>query len=86
MRWIKKLKKQYVAKKQQRHDQKVLNKYRTAGLASQCMNCKHLVYREEKPRNWVCRCPDEKLRFIGNTCLGFEFGDHPKMTVIFSKR
>ena len=81
MNWLKKLKKS----QQNRHDSKIVKKFRTAGLASQCMNCKHFVYRLEKPRNWVCRCLPEKMRFVGNTCLGFEFGEHPEMVVMSSR-
>jgi hypothetical protein len=82
---LKRVREEIDAKKQHRHDAKTVKEYRAAGLAKQCMNCKHFVYRTEKPRNWVCRCPDEKMRFAGNTCLGFTFGDHPEMTVINSR-
>jgi len=82
---MKRLREEINAKKQHRRDKKIYEKYRMAGLAKQCMNCKHFVYRLEKPRNWVCRCPDERMRFIGNTCLGFEFGEHPEMVVINSR-
>jgi hypothetical protein len=85
MNWLKKLKKQFKEKKQNAKDKRTLNKYKMVSLAHQCMNCKWFTYREDKPRNWVCRCPDEKLRFVGTTCLGFEPGEHPEM-IVFSSR
>jgi hypothetical protein len=49
------------------------------------MECKHFTYREEKPRNWVCRCPDDELKFVGSTCIGFKLGAHPEMVVYNSR-
>lgn len=85
MNWLKKLKKSIVTKEQQTHEKQVLDRYRTGGLAKQCMECRHFTYRVEKPRNWVCRCPDAEMRFIGNTCLGFKYGAHPEM-IVYSSR
>lgn len=82
---MKKLRAEITAKNQKRQDNKIIKDYRMAGLAKQCMNCAFFVYRTEKPRNWVCRCPDERMRFVGNTCLGFKFGEHPEMVVINSR-
>ena len=67
------------------HETLIKKRYGREGLAKQCAHCRHFVYREEKPRNWVCRCPNEKLRFKGNLCLGFEFGEHPEMVVMHSR-
>jgi len=39
------------------------------GVARWCFTCKWFIYREEKPRNWVCRCPNEQLKF-GKTPMG----------------
>jgi len=39
------------------------------GIQRWCFTCKWWIYREEKPRNWVCRCPDELLKF-GKTPVG----------------
>ena len=70
---------------QQEREKRVFNKHRMVGLAQQCMKCKWFVYREEKPRNWVCRCPDELLRFRVNVCLGWEYSEHPEMVAMSSR-
>jgi len=70
---------------QQEHDKRVYNRNRMVGLAAQCMKCKWFVYRMEKPRNWVCRAPDEKMKFKGNVCLAWDFGGHPEMVVTSSR-
>jgi hypothetical protein len=85
MNWLKKLKSNLQNKEQAMHEQRTYEKYKTAGLARQCMECKHFTYRVEKPRNWVCRCPDAELKFVGNTCLGWKLGSHPEM-VIYNSR
>jgi len=72
-------------KLQQRREEKIFEKFRLVGLTQQCMHCKHFVYRLEKPRNWVCRCPNERMRFRGNVCLGWEFGKHAEMVVMRSR-
>jgi len=81
MNWLKTLKKKMAENK----ERAVVNRYKYASLAKQCMECKHFVYREEKPRNWVCRCPNEQLRFQGSVCLGWEYGAHPEM-IVFNSR
>jgi len=85
MNFLKKLKKSIALKDQRMRESQVMKKYRMASLARQCMECKHFVYRVEKPRNWVCRCPDERLKFQGSTCLGWEYGTHPDMVVYNSR-
>jgi len=85
MRWLKKLRKAVEGKERSAREGYIHRKYGKGGLASQCMECKWFVYRKEKPENWVCRCPDEKLRFVGNTCLGWEYGAHPEMVVMHSR-
>jgi hypothetical protein len=84
-KWLKDFKKNIEVKSQVATDKRVATKYKTGGLAHQCMECKWLTYRTEKPRNWVCRCPDERMRFMGNTCLGWQLGSHPEMVVISSR-
>jgi hypothetical protein len=39
------------------------------GIQRWCFTCKWFIYREEKPRNFVCRCPNELLKF-GKTPIG----------------
>ena len=82
MNWLKKMRKSLEHKDQKVREQQIVQKYKTASLARQCMECVHFVYRTEKPRNWVCRCPDEQLKFVGSTCLGWKFGSHPEMVVL----
>ena len=70
---------------QQEHEKMVFKRYRLVGLAKQCMKCKWFVYREEKPRNWVCRVPNELSKFRGNVCLAWQYGEHPTMVVQSSR-
>ena len=86
MKWLSKLKKDLAAKDQSMREKQTIEKYRATSLAKQCMECKHFTDREEKPRNWVCRCPDAELRFVGSTCIGFKYGTHPEMVVYNSGR
>jgi len=72
-------------KLQQRHEQQTFNKFRMVGLAQQCAQCKWFIYRTEKPRNYVCRAPNERMRFRGNVCLAWEYGEHPEMVVMRSR-
>jgi len=41
-----------------------------------CHTCKWFILRKEKPRNRVCRCPDE-LQVKGNTCLNWKLNPNP---------
>jgi ferredoxin-thioredoxin reductase catalytic subunit len=79
MNALKKLKLQLKARRQAAKEQKLKRRFGERGLARQCMHCRWFTYREEKPRNWVCRCPPEKMRFYGSVCLAFEPGEHPEM-------
>lgn len=85
MNWIKKLKLQHKINSMRSREAKLKNRYGRSGLAQQCAKCRWFIYREERPRNWVCRCPDDRLRFSGTVCLGFEPGEHPEM-VMFNSR
>ena len=85
MRLLKKLEASMKERDQKTRDRLTYQRYKNSGLAKQCAECKHFTYRTEKPRNWVCRCPDEEMRFIGNTCLGWKLGAHPEM-VMFGSR
>ena len=85
MNFLKKLKLQVKLKSQAARERSIKRRFGDGGLARQCMRCGWFTYREEKPRNWVCRCPKEKLSFHGTTCFGFVPGEHPEM-VMFNSR
>jgi len=85
VKWWKKIKQQVVYKSDLAREYRLKQRFGDKGIAKQCMHCAWLVYREEKPRNWVCRCPDERLKFRGTTCFGFVPGEHPEM-VLFNSR
>ena len=85
MNWLKKLKKGLQEKDERARERRITEKYGVSSLAHQCMRCRYFVYREERPRNWVCRCPDERLRFKGNICLGYDYGEHPEMVIMNSR-
>ena len=85
MNWLKKLKKGLQVRDEQMREQRLVKQHSMVSLAHQCMRCKYFVYREERPRNWVCRCPDDRLRFKGSVCLGFEYGEHPEMVIMNSR-
>lgn len=84
---LKKLKLNIKAKAEQSKMSRLEQRFGKSGLAGQCMNCRWLVYRTEKPRNWVCRCPPDRYTgvFIGNVCQSFEFGEHPNMVVMHNR-
>ena len=85
MKWLNNIKKGIEERNQKQQDKLTYQKYRNSGLAKQCAECGWFIYREEKPRNWVCRCPDEEMRFVGNTCLGWKPGAHPEMVMYGSR-
>ena len=85
MNWLKRVKQNLENKNKQAQDKQTYAKYKNSGLAKQCAECGWFFYREEKPRNWVCRCPDSEMRFIGNTCLGWKLGVHPEMVMYGSR-
>ena len=85
MKLFRRIQRKIKAQNQLARERRIRERYGESGLAHQCMHCKWFVYRVEKPRNWVCRCPPEKMRFAGGTCLGMEFGEHPEM-VLFNSR
>ena len=85
MKWLKKLEASLQERDQKNRDKATYQKYRNIGLAKQCAECGWFFYRTEKPRNWVCRCPDSEMRFIGNTCLGWKLGSHPEMVIYGSR-
>lgn len=85
MKFWNKIKRDIKARNEASRQEQIKQKFGMASLAHQCMRCKHFVYREEKPRNWVCRCPDERLTFRGTTCFGFEPGEHPEMVVMHTR-
>ena len=84
MNYLKRLRLQIKETQRRTYERKMKQRYGEKGTAKQCIHCSHFVYRVERPRNWVCRCPDDKLRFRGTLCFGFEPGEHPDMVMFNS--
>lgn len=85
MNFLKKLKLQVKHKSEVARKRRIQERFGDKGLAKQCAKCRWFIYREERPRNWVCRCPDELIHMRGSTCFGFEPGEHPEMVIISSR-
>lgn len=68
MNWLEKI---LFLRKQERI-RKQLRVSKGRGIAAWCFTCKWFVLRTEKPRNRVCRCPADQLRFRGSECLGWQ--------------
>ena len=51
--------------------EKQVHEARLQMVPHNCHTCKWFILREEKPRNRMCRCPDD-LEVNGNTCLNWK--------------
>lgn len=47
-----------------------------------CFTCHWFILRTEKPRNRVCRCPDDLEASKGGACLNWKLQDDPSKWVV----
>jgi len=47
-----------------------------------CFTCRWFILREEKPRNRVCRCPDELKASKGGACLNWQLQEDSSLWVV----